>query len=863
MAVQLLDKPNMLARVLDKPNMLTRAPRLFRVARNACLLLAIFLSGGSAAAQTFEVAVDFGNPGGREPYGRLEQGSDGCLYGTTIAGGKAHGTIFRWCAGATTTLHMFSGGDGSYPEAGLTLGSDQMLYGVTRYGGGSNKGTIFRFNPSTKQASTLHVFTGSNGAEPRGELAEGADGRLYGVAAAGGSSNMGTVFSIGKSGGFLLLRSFTGTNGRTPTGSLVQASDGFWYGTTSLGGAAGLGTVFRISAAGSLTTLHSFNGAGGSIPRAGLIEGKDRYLYGTTTGGGGANQGIVYRMDLAGRVTVLRSFTGGNGASPYSELFQHPDGTFYGTTAFGGSGSVGVLFKMDAAGNITVIRSLTTKDGSRPQAPLLLATNGRLYGVAPSDGPSGSAGTVFEMTTAGGFVRLASFNGTPAMPFGPLMEARDGVLYGASYAGGSSGAGTIFRLVPGVSLEVLHALSNLADGMGPNDGVIQTADGSYYAAAVEGGTLRVGTILKGSGGAFSLAATISTDAGFFPRSNPVQAADGNLYGVMSNGGVPQAGTIYKMSPLGAMTTLHTFNGTTRGRTPYGRVVIGRDNLIYGTTLSGGSSMLGTLFSFDPAAKVLNILHSFSGPEGSSPYAGLIQGTDGRLYGTTSGGGALGKGTIFAFDLGSRQLTRLHSFDSKTGGVPYGTLLEARDGRLYGTTSVGGANGVGAVFSISKTGSGYTMLHSFRSSDGAYPRAGLIEAADGWFYGTAPAGGSANNGVIYRIKPGGGTTPPPPPPPADAFVRVTSPNGPETTWTVGTRGTVKWESDLPSTEKVKIELSLDGGVTFPILIKGSTANDGRARFAIPTSARSTNARVRISWVKDPAVKDVSDQSFVIK
>ena len=236
----------------DKRNMQTRAPRLLRLAK-PCLLLASFLMfGGSVAAQTFEVVADFGNPGGREPYGRLEQAGDGCLYGTTVAGGKAHGTIFRWCAGVTSTSYMFSGGsDGSYPEVGLTLGSDGMLYGVTRYGGGSNKGTIFRFNPSTKQLSTLHVFNGGNGAEPRAELAEGADGRFYGVASAGGSSSMGVVFAIDKSGAFALLRSFTGANGRVPTGTLVEASDGFWYGTTSLGGSAGLGTVFRISGSGT------------------------------------------------------------------------------------------------------------------------------------------------------------------------------------------------------------------------------------------------------------------------------------------------------------------------------------------------------------------------------------------------------------------------------------------------------------------------------------------------------------------------------------------------------------------------------------------------------------------------------------
>jgi len=916
---------------------------------------------GVASAQSFQLVVDFGNPSGQQPYAGLAEGPDGCLYGTTVAGGAANGTIYRECAGASTTVYMFRGSDGSYPEAGLTLGSDRLFYGTTRLGGGSNLGTIFRFNPTTRALTTLFVFSAADGGEPKAELTEGSDGRLYGVASLGGSSNMGTVFSIDKSGsGFRVLRSFTGTNGKTSTGTLVEGSDGFWYGTTSLGGASGLGTIFRMSSTGTLTTLYSFTGVNGSVPRAGLVRGSDGYMYGTTVAGGANGQGTVYRVDLSGRVTLLRSFAVTNGANPYAELIQGTDGAFYGTTAFGGANSTGVVFRIDASGNLTVLKSLAPPDGSRPQGQLVQASNGRLYGAAPNDGPSGAAGTVFEVTTAGAFTRICSFSGTPSMSYGPLLQGRDGSLYGASYGGGASGAGTIFKLIPGVSFQVLHGFGGGTDGLGPNDGVIQAADGSLYVAAVQGGANNVGSVVRQSGGGgFTPFATLSAanDNGYYPRSNPVQAADGNFYGVMSSGGSAGAGTIYKMTSAGAISLLYTFNGSTKGRTPYGRLALATNGVLYGTTISGGSAYLGTVFAYDPSAKTFTLLHSFTGPDGSSPYSGLMEGSDGRLYGMTSGGGAYGYGTIFAVNAVSGALTTLHSFNGKDGSGPYATLFEASDGRVYGTASTGGASNAGSVFVIDKSGTGFALLHSFNVADGAYPRAGLIEASDGYLYGTAPGGGSANNGVIFRIAPGGGSPPPPPTgtisvtsptgavnwaigstqniqwthdlgagslvkvelsrdggaswgviaaavqnsgattgsykwvvsgaataqarirvtsadgSSSDAsdtnftiaapFVKVTSPNGPTDVWSIGANAASKWTSNLGSLEKVKIELSLDGGLTYSVVLASSTSSDGKQQATVKAAWATVAAKIRITWVKDGSVKDTSDLGFVIR
>src|ERR1022692_3872631 len=167
------------------------------------------------------------------------------------------------------------------------------------------------------------------------------------------------------------------------------------------------------------------------------------------------------------------------------------------------------------------------------------------------------------------------------------------------------------------------------------------------------------------------------------------------------------------------------------------------------------------------AQTLTTLYSFcsqSGcPDGSDPIAGLVQATNGDLYGTTAKGGANGGGTVFKITPGGT-LTTLYSFCSQTncmdGVEPYAGLVQAANGDLYGTTVAGGANGYGTVFKITPGGT-LTMVYSFCSqtncADGAYPEAGLVQAANGDLYGTTPQGGANRGGTIFKITPGGTLT----------------------------------------------------------------------------------------------------------
>jgi len=220
------------------------------------------------------------------------------------------------------------------------------------------------------------------------------------------------------------------------------------------------------------------------------------------------------------------------------------------------------------------------------------------------------------------------------------------------------------------------------------------------------------------------------------------------------------------SPAQTFKTLYNFCGITNGagyctdgQNPNTTLVQGTNGNLYGTTFYGGPGNYGTVFEVTTAGK-LTTIYSFcsvaSCADGTQPEGGLLLASNGSFYGVTNTGGAYGLGTVFKITAAGK-LTTLHSFNSTEGDVPTAGLIQATDGNFYGTTISGGAYGQGAAFEITASGT-FTTLHSFCGGfcvDGASPMSGLIQAADGNFYGTAYDGGPSNNNVCYPYS-GGGT-----------------------------------------------------------------------------------------------------------
>jgi uncharacterized repeat protein (TIGR03803 family) len=236
------------------------------------------------------------------------------------------------------------------------------------------------------------------------------------------------------------------------------------------------------------------------------------------------------------------------------------------------------------------------------------------------------------------------------------------------------------------------------------------------------------------------------DAGNF-----AQARDGNLYSTSQLGGTFAKGVVFRLTPAGQVTVIHSFDGT-NGGIPRSGLTLGTDGYLYGTTCQGGLYNDGTIFKIATSGgSSYSVVHDFNAGDGYCPLVVPVQGRDGNFYGTTSESEP-GSGTVYKMTPAG-VLSSLHVFnqsESKDGGTPMGIILGA-DGNFYGTTDTGGATDSGTVYRITPSG-GFTLLHSFTvpsGADGSRPRGTILQARDGNLYGTEWDGFH-----IYKITPAG-------------------------------------------------------------------------------------------------------------
>ena len=264
----------------------------------------------------------------------------------------------------------------------------------------------------------------------------------------------------------------------------------------------------------------------------------------------------------------------------------------------------------------------------------------------------------------------------------------------------------------------------------------------------------------------------ATDGGNPYLESLVQGIDGNLYGTTVFYGAhgTSYGTVFKISPTGTLTSLYTFcskTGCTDGYQAFAGLFLATNGNLYGTTSTGGAHGSGTVFKITPAG-TLSTLYSFCSQtgctDGTQPYAGLIQASDGNFYGTTLGGGTNHNGTVFKITP-TGTLTTLHRFVHTDGFAPSAGLVQATDGNFYGTTSEGGANGHGTVFKITPGGTNtLATLHNFSGPDGSGVNGvigGLVQDTNGNFYGTTAYGGASNVctggcGTVFSLSVGLGS-----------------------------------------------------------------------------------------------------------
>ena len=383
------------------------------------------------------------------------------------------------------------------------------------------------------------------------------------------------------------------------------------------------------------------------------------------------------------------------------------------------------------------------------------------------------------------FTSLYTFQGVNGNPPGSaypngLVQGLNGYLYGSA----GSNSGGVFRLGPSgeTLLHSFDAGGPDTDGEANGAGLLLATNGNFYGTSqgnsggCGGPNGTCGVLYQITpGGTFTILYNFCSVSGqnnscldgTTTETALVQATNGDLYGTNQVYGAYNAGTIFKITPGGALTTLHSFcaNGQYEdcpdGAPPYSTLVVGTDGNLYGTTAYGGTNFFnGTAFKITPGGTFTTI-HSFGtgGDLGAYPTGGLVQAANGNFYGTTAVGGSTNHGSFYTMTPGGT-VTTLYSFCPTgicTDGQGPGGLLLATDGNFYGLTVAGGANNVGTIFQVTPTGV-LTTLHSFDLTDG-YGGGMMMQYTSGTLYGTTTNGGfnyqtcNSCSGTVFSLAMG--------------------------------------------------------------------------------------------------------------
>jgi uncharacterized repeat protein (TIGR03803 family) len=440
-------------------------------------------------------------------------------------------------------------------------------------------------------------------------------------------------------------------------------------------------------------------------------------------------------MAIAARAqtyTALYTFSinSGNysGVVPPGLMSQGRDGKLYSTLTNAGTPSKGTVFGMTLDGQLNTVYSFCSlascTDGSVPEGGVTLGMDGNLYGTT-ANGGTANGGTVFKLNPNGKLATLWSFSETgtdEALPAFPVLPAQDGNFWGTDYGIYAGTYGVVYRVTPKGALTAFPF--DYTDGATPN--------------------------------------------------LPTQSTDGNFYGTTRGGGSKGLGVVYKLTSAGKIAVLHNFVGyPSDGNLPVGVLVQGSDGNFYGTTYTGGAHNLGCVFKITSSG-TFTLLYSFAGgaSDGSLPYTGLTLGTDGNLYGSAANGGKLNTGVLFKIT-NSGTLTVLYSFCSVSGCTdgfyPETPLVQHTNGKFYGSTSgnsLGGSvfysldvglasfaklvNWTGKVGkSVELLGQGFTGTTSVKFNGTA---ATFTVVSDTYLAATLPSG--ATSGYVSVVTPGG-------------------------------------------------------------------------------------------------------------
>jgi len=424
-----------------------------------------------------------------------------------------------------------------------------------------------------------------------------------------------------------------------------------------------MNNLFKYGLIFSLVLIVSACGGGNTGPAGPPGTDGTNGTNGTNSSSGSNSSGGSNSSSLAPPVPVLYTFgsSSGDALAPIA-LVKGLDGYLYGVTQRGGANGNGAVFKISTSGVETVIYSFGTNpdDGAGPTPmSLIQGSDGNLYGLS-SYGGAHNYGFVFKVSTAGVESVIYSFDyytnlGAYFTLGTKLTQGSDGYLYGNTEGGGSNGLGTIFQISTAGSAKVItNKTTSITDSY--RNSFLMASDGFLYSTSLDsgrGGTHAIGAVYKTNitTGVDTLLYSFGTNPndGAAPRGGLIQGSDGYLYGITQSGGMYNQGTVFKLSTTGVETVLYSFGANPgAGNSPSFGLMQGSDGYLYGTTNNVGiDNNYATIFKISTSGVYSTIYSTAWGTSGINP-SSLLQTSDGYIYGVTNDGGAYNAGTVFKF-----------------------------------------------------------------------------------------------------------------------------------------------------------------------------------------------------------------------
>jgi len=649
--------------------------------------------------------------------------------------------------------------------------AQNTMWGLNSQKGHDNVGTIFHTDENGENLQVdyyFEKFPGSN-AQCNNSMTVGPNSKLYGLTYSGGVNSKGVLFEYDPTTNKYIAKiQFDGAGlGGEPFGSLTLAANGKFYGLTFHGGIYDYGILFEYDPLSEVfTKKYDFNiGNSGNIPTGKLYYDASNKLYGLTLFGGFFDKGVLFEFDLnSNNYTKLSDFNGSNGSTPYGGLIKASNGKLYGMTNTGGINDLGVIFQFDLSTSILTnkVNFDGASKGASPNGDLIETTGGLLYGVAPAGGIY-SKGVLFSYDiNSNVFMKKFDFDGAGAgdAPLSSLIYSSTGYLYGQAFQGGSYARGTIFKYDIQDSLLTqvfsFNPTANIMNGNFPRTTPVEL-NGKLYALTGGG--------LGGSGVLYQF--DLSTNSfenkvqlnfalnGSNPSGTLTQYSNTKLYGLTQWGGYNDRGVIFEYDLLDNIYSKKFDFSDSTGAYPAGELLKATNGKLYGCIEGINSNDDGKLFEFDPLTNQYAIKYNFSlnNNGGIKPGSTIIQANNGKLYGTTIQGGNNGVGTIYEYDLILDTCVFVHSFDAVNGAGPVGELFQASNGKLYGLTNTTTTSGTGVVgtiiYSYDPTNSVFSSLNTCWGA----PYGGLIEGNDGFLYGITHGGGGGYNfnGTLFKFN----------------------------------------------------------------------------------------------------------------